>query len=258
MGGGTTVRRDELVKYLDEFLEIGRWEQADDSLNGLQVEGDERVGSIAFAVDTGLETIELCIESGARMMIVHHGLFWGKPLAIVGSHRKRVKTLLDAGVSLYAAHLPLDFHPLLGHNVRIARALDLDIAGPLSTVQGLPVGTEAVAGSAVGREEFITRIEERLETVSHVLAFGPEKVSRVGICSGSGAKLLTEELSQRIDTFVTGETSHTIFHFAREYGVNVVFAGHYSTETPGLKALGGHLTERFGIETSFLEAPTGL
>ncbi len=258
MKAETVIPLAEMVRYLDELLETGRWEAVDSSLNGLQVEGDPHVKALAFSVDTSMETIRMCIETGANMLIVHHGLFWGKPMAITGSHRSRVKSLLDAGVSLYAAHLPLDFHPVLGHNATLAVKLGLQTVGPLAVEKGLPIGIIASAGHAFELNDFISRLNSLLETRSQVLAFGPEKVERIGICSGGGAKMLTEPLSRQIDTFITGEASHTLYHFAREWGVNVIFAGHYATETPGLKALSEHMSARFGLTVSFLDAPTGL
>ena len=253
-----TVARKELTAHLDELLEIGNWAAVDKSLNGLQVEGDERVESVALAVDGCRETFERCADIGRKFLIVHHGLFWGRPLAITGSHRERVRILMENGISLYCAHLPLDFHPLLGHNARIARMLGLDNRGPLVQEGGHPVGTLAEAPQPVELESFVRTLDGLLETDSHTLAFGPKEVHRVGIVAGDGNKLFDEPLSERIDTFITGEESHTVFHFAREFGVNVIFAGHYSTEVPGLTALGEHISARFGLDCEFIPAPTGL
>jgi dinuclear metal center YbgI/SA1388 family protein len=252
------VARDELAAHLDELLEVANWADADKSLNGMQVAGSERVESVALAVDGCLETFERCAELGRKFMIVHHGLFWGSPLAITGSHRERVATLLNNGISLYAAHLPLDFHPLLGHNARIARALGLEDRGPLLKEGGMPVGTLAEAAEPVELEKFVRALDEALETDCHTLAFGPEEVRRVGIVAGEGTKLLDEPLSSRIDTFISGEESHTVYHFAREFGVNVIFGGHYATEVPGLLALGEHISSRFGLDCELIPAPTGL
>lgn len=252
------VNRDELAGHLDELLEVENWAAADKSLNGLQVAGSERVESVGLAVDGCRETFERCAGLGRTFLIVHHGLFWGQPLAITGSHRERVRLLLENNISLYTTHLPLDFHPQLGHNVRIARLLGLEDRGPLVRESGMPVGALAEAPQPVELESFVRKLDEVLDTDSHTLAFGPAEVRRVGIVAGDGTKLLDEPLSSRIDTFITGEESHTVYHFAREFGVNVVFAGHYATEVPGLLALGEHLTGRFGLDCELIPAPTGL
>ncbi len=253
-----SVARDELAAYLDDLLELENWAGVDKSLNGLQVEGVERVGKVALAVDGCSETFERCATLGREMLIVHHGLFWGEALAITGSHHRRVKTLLEAGISLYAAHLPLDFHPQLGHNARIAQMLGLRDKGTLVHASGMPLGTLAESVEPEGLEYFVRRLDELLNTDCHVLTFGPSQVRRIGIVAGDGNKLLDEPLSRRIDTFITGEQNHTVYHFARECGVNVIFAGHYCSEVPGLTALGEHLAGKFGLECELIPAPTGL
>ena len=251
------VKRAELVKYLDELLEIELWEAADSSLNGLQIEGAEEIGSVALAVDGCEQTFEMCRQTGAQMLIVHHGLFWGETLPVTGAHKRRVKLLLDAGISLYAVHLPLDFHPLLGHNVCIARELGLKVKGPLKQEKTFTLGTLARSDPPLAREDFVALVNSRLSTKATVLPFGSEKVENIGIVSGHGSKLVDEPLCEKIDTFLTGEAGHTLYHHAREYCLNVIFAGHYATELPGLKALAEQLAERFGLEATLLEAPTG-
>jgi dinuclear metal center YbgI/SA1388 family protein len=253
-----SAKRGELVKYLDELLELELWEKIDVSLNGLQIEGANRISRIALAVDASEQTFRMCIKAAAQMLIVHHGLFWGKPLPLAGTHRRRIKLLLDSDISLYAAHLPLDFHPQLGHSACIARALGLEIKDNLTTESGMDLGTLAHAPEPLDLSLFVASVDRQLDTKSRVLPFGREAVERVGIISGYGSKILDEPLSKKIDTFLTGESSHTLYHFAKEFGVNVVFAGHYATEVPGLKELASHLASRFALETEFLQAPTGL
>src|SRR5689334_11821052 len=135
------IERAELVHYLDEYL--GTYAMQDYGENGLQVEGADQVSRLALAVDANLETIQGAIEARAGMLIVHHGLFWGKPLRVVGPHRRRIKALLDAGCSLYACHLPLDRHPAVGNNAELARLLGLKVVGGISEVFGVPIGVIA-------------------------------------------------------------------------------------------------------------------
>ena len=253
------IGRNELVKYLDDLLEIGSWRAIDSSLNGLQIEGGrEKIGRIAFSVDSGVETFSRAAALDADMLIVHHGLFWGEPLAIVGSHRRRVATLLESGTSLYAAHLPLDFHPQLGHNVVLSRWLGLEEVSALTKEGGLDVGVIAKYETPLPLDSFVSKVEGLLDCKCRVLAFGSDKIEKVGMVVGHGSKLLTEDLSAELDLFLTGEHNHTVYHFAQEWGVNVVFAGHYASEVPGLKALATHIEERFGSETVFIDCPTGM
>ena len=253
-----SVKREELVEYLDELLELELWKKIDVSLNGLQIEGAETISRIAFAVDASEQTFRMCLEAAAQMLIAHHGLFWGKPLPVAGTHRRRVKLLLDSDISLYVAHLPLDFHPQIGHCSSIARTLGLEIKDNLTMESGMAVGTLAHAPEPLDLSHFVSSVDSLLDTKSRLLPFGREKIQRVGIISGYGSKILDESLSKKIDVFLTGESSHTLYHFAREFGVNVIFAGHYATELPGLKELASHLAAHFTLETEILQAPTGL
>jgi dinuclear metal center YbgI/SA1388 family protein len=248
------MKRDVLVSYLDEYL--GCRGTADYSDNGLQVEGSDDVTRLAFAVDTCQETIEGALAADAQMLIVHHGLFWGKALRVVGPHRRRVQALLDGGCSLYAAHLPLDRHPEVGNNAQLARLLGLTVTGGLGEAFGLPVGVIATATTT--RTALVARLAASLGITPLVLPEGPEQVQRVGIISGGAARDIATAVAAGCDTYVTGETSHSSYHDAAEYGVNVIYAGHYATETVGLKALAVHLEAQFALPSTFIDRPTGL
>jgi dinuclear metal center YbgI/SA1388 family protein len=250
------MKRDELVGYLDDYLHVKTIE--DDSSNGLQVEGSEDVIRLAFAVDAGLAAFQGAQAAGAQMLVVHHGLFWGKPILITGIHRRRLGQLFDAGLSLYAVHLPLDFHPEVGNNATLARWLRLDEAAPFGDYKGQPAGIAGQLPQALSLDRFGEFVEESLgEPLVRVWPFGPATVRRVGIVSGGAAFLIDQAAEAGVDVYLTGEMSHTYYHQARELGLNVVFGGHYATETAGLKALSAHLVERFGLETTFLDLPTG-
>jgi dinuclear metal center YbgI/SA1388 family protein len=250
------MQRDALVTYLDDYL--GCRDAADHSDNGLQVEGGDDVTRLALAVDACQETIEGAIATGAQMLIVHHGLFWGKVLRVVGPHRRRVQALLDSGCSLYAAHLPLDRHPEVGNNAQLARLLGLMVTGGLGEAFGLPVGVIATAHAPTTRAALVARLTAQLGVTPLVLPGGPEQVQRIGIISGGAAKDVVAAAEAGCDTYITGETSHSSYHDAAEYGVNVIYAGHYATETVGLKALAAHLNTQFALPSAFVDRPTGL
>jgi dinuclear metal center YbgI/SA1388 family protein len=250
------MKRDELVAYLDDYLDVRG--QQDFGENGLQVEGAEEVNRLAFAVDACQAAINGAAAGGAQMLLVHHGLFWGKPLLVVGPHRRRVKALLDADCSLYAAHLPLDRHAEVGNNAQLAHLLGLVVTGGLGEIFGAPVGVLASASSDLSREELARRLASALGVQPLVLPGGKEQVRRVGIITGSGAGDIQEAAAAGCDTFITGETSHSHYHDAGEYGINVLYAGHYATETVGVRALAGHLLAQFGLQGAFIDLPTGL
>lgn len=250
------MQRDELVKYLDDLLRIKAIE--DSSNNGLQVEGAAQVRRLAFAVDASLAAFEGARAAGAQMLVVHHGLFWGQPLMVTGTHRRRLGMLIDAEISLYAAHLPLDFHPELGNNVTLARWLGLAGVEPFGDYKGQPAGYAGRLPEALTVDDLAARVEAALgEPVSKVWAFGRPTVETMGIISGGAARFVDQAAAAGLDAFLTGEISHGAFHEARELGVNVIFGGHYATETVGLKALAEHLAAQFGLETTFLDLPTG-
>jgi dinuclear metal center YbgI/SA1388 family protein len=250
------MRRDELVEYLDDYLQVKTIE--DRSNNGLQVEGAGEVRRLAFAVDAGLAAFVAAQRAGAQMIIVHHGLFWDHPLMVTGVHRRRLGLLFDAGLSLYAAHLPLDMHEEVGNNVTLARWLGLEDVHPFGNHRGHPAGMAGRLPARCSMSEFQAHVERALEQpVVQTWPFGPEEVQRVGIVSGGAGFLVDEAAKAGVDVYLTGEVSHSVYHQAQELGLNVVYGGHYATETAGLKALADHLATRFELETVFLDLPTG-
>ncbi len=247
--------RDRLVAHLDGYLAIDEWQEK--ALNGLQVEGAAAVDRVALATDAALATFAMASEAGTNFLIVHHGLFWGQPLPIVGTHRARLAALLEAGISLYAAHLPLDAHPEVGNNAVLARLLELEGLAPFGRWGDRAIGWRGVLPAPTGRAGLAARLEALLGARPDVLPFGPDQIRSVAIVSGAAADLVPEAAAAIVDAFVTGETSHVVWHHARELGINLFFAGHYVSETLGVRALGDHVSKEFGVDTVFLDAPTG-
>ena len=250
------MKRDELVCYLDEYLRVRAIE--DSSNNGLQVGGADQVTRLAFAVDASLTTFEAARGARAQMLVVHHGLFWSKPIMVTGIHLHRIQTLLDGGLSLYASHLPLDFHVEVGNNATLARWLRLDGVEPFGDYKGHPAGFAGRLSQPCSLEQFAAQVEQSLgEPVLKIWSFGPGTVQKVGIISGGAGLLVSQAAEAGVDVYLTGEVSHIAYHEAQELGVNVVYGGHYGTETAGLKSLAEHLSDRFGLETIFLDLSTG-
>ena len=250
------MRVEELVSYLDRYLRIG--EIADYGPQGLQVEVEkEEISKIALAVDVSPAIIQAAGAWGGDLLLVHHGLFWGGEERIAGPFGERIRQLMKHQIHLYAAHLPLDAHPEVGNNARLAALLELQDISWWAEVRGTPL---AAVGSRepLHRDDVVQLLEDRLPTKGMLLPYGPEMVRRVGILSGSGVKFVPEAKRLGIDTFITGETSHSHYWLAADYGLNVIFAGHYATETVGVKALGAHLTAKFGVESRFFDFPTGM
>lgn len=251
------MQRDELITYLDDYLRVKEIE--DSSQNGLQVEGPEEVTKVAFAVDSCQVAFGQAVANEAQLLVVHHGLFWDKPLRLVGPIFQRVKTLIEGDCGLYAVHLPLDVHPEVGNNAELARLLGLKDTHAFGEYHGSKVGIGGVLDPPIPLDVLIERLARATgRPPVRVLAHGPAEVSQVGCISGGAAFLMDQVAEAGFDTFVTGETSHAFFHYAAEWGLNVVYGGHYATETLGVKALARHLEEKFELETTFLDIPTGM
>jgi dinuclear metal center YbgI/SA1388 family protein len=246
----------EVVRHLDTYLRAR--EIADDprALNGLQVEGAGPVRRVLGAVDASLATIEAAVERHANLVIVHHGLFWGGQERLVGRLARKVRGLVLNGISLYAAHLPLDCHPEVGNNAVLARRLGITGTEPFGRHEGLEIGVVGTLETAVSH--LADRLQAQLGHAPRVIAKGPSITRRVAVVTGAGAALVREAHERGIDTFVTGEGPHHSFFDAEEWGMNLVFAGHYATETVGVQALGAHLCDSFGLPFEFFDHPTGL
>lgn len=246
----------DLVAYLDGYLRIADVPDEEHALNGLQVENRGSVTNLAVAVDACQATIDRAGEAGADVLIVHHGLFWTGLEPVTGRHARRLRGLWEHDVALYAAHIPLDVHPEVGNNAMLGRHLGLAAPTRFGDYRGIALG---VAGNWSGRRaDLVARLRELLGVDPHVIAGGPERVARLGIISGGAGSMIRQARDAGIDTYVTGEGAHYTHFDAEEWGINVIYAGHYATETVGVKALAAHLEQRFQLPWQFIDHPTGL
>ena len=247
--------RRELVDYLDDYLLIAEIE--DYGPQGLQVETDNTtVDRIALAVDSSPAVIEAAAGWDADLLLVHHGILWRSVEPIAGPLGRRVRLLLGHGVNLYAAHLPLDAHPEVGNNAVLAQLLNVDVRRWWCEPTNVPIGVLGQAPAGTLLDDFVVAVEDQLTTDARVLAHGPEQIENVAIVSGFGADRVEEARALGADTFLTGETSHANYWAASDYGLNVIYAGHYATETVGVQALGRHLADKFSLEVKFFDFPT--
>lgn len=250
------IATSKLTDYLDQYLKIS--EIPDISKNGLQVQGSGEIDKIAAAVDACMETFEATAKAKAQMLLVHHGIFWNEIEMLTGYHYKRVKFLMDNQINLYAAHLPLDVHTKVGNNVQLVKLLDLEVVGEFGEYQGLAIGVEAHSSKPIPISEFTSHLKQRLDAPIRIDPFGPQEIQRIGIVTGGGASLIPQAVAAKLDCFITGEPKHSFYHFGKECGINLIYGGHYATETLGVKALAKHLEKKFDITTIFIDKPTGL
>jgi dinuclear metal center YbgI/SA1388 family protein len=253
------MQLESLLQYLDGYLGVQEHPDYPNALNGLQVDRSGDVTRIAAAVDASEATIEAAAAEGADLLLVHHGMFWGGLQPLTGRHLRKVRTLLEHNIAVYAAHLPLDGHAEIGNSALLARALGIEPQGRFAPYQGAEIGCWGVLEEGIGAAQLSVRLGEVLEQHDvHLIPGGPESVERVGVVTGGGASFVEDAVSLGLDALVTGEGSHHTHFDAMELGIHVLFGGHYATETFGVKALAGHLAERFGLEWTFLDLPTGL
>jgi dinuclear metal center YbgI/SA1388 family protein len=252
----TTAKLDAFFK---SFLEIEGFSSNDKSLNGIQVDNDGTgIRKIAFGVDAAMETFEQTVTLNAGMLFVHHGLFWGVPVRLAGNFRRRIKFLFDHNICLYAVHLPLDQHPRLGNNACLAELLGLENIEPFCLYHGRKISYKGTFVKPVTTEEAVKKINFMGRLPLGVYPFGKKENSSAAIASGGAAESVREAIDEGMDLFVTGESSHQVYHDCLEGKINMIAGGHYSTEVWGVRAVMKHCEKELDIETVFIDVPTGL
>jgi dinuclear metal center YbgI/SA1388 family protein len=250
------VNLSELTDHLDRYLRIADVGDSDRAMNGLQVDNSGSVNRIAAAVDACQVTIDRATACGADLMVVHHGLFWGGLEPIAGRHASRIRRLLDNDTALYSAHIPLDVHPEVGNNAVLAAMLGIQEQQWFGEYYGQAIGLLGTLDSSLA--DFVDRVREHLGVEPQVIAGGPVRTARVGVVTGGGGALIRQAREAGVDTFLTGEGTHHTYFDAEEWEINLVYAGHYATETVGVKALARHLEQKFDLPWEFVDHPTGL
>lgn len=248
------ISRNELVSFIDELLNTSRYK--DYSCNGLQVQGAQMISKVALLVDASLQGYQLALEKKCQLIAVHHGIIWDGIKSVSGSSYNHLKFLIQNNLNLYASHLPLDLHPEIGNNAQLAAILNMTGLKPFGNYKGIDIGFEGSLEKPTDLETIVQILNDKLNTQCTVLPFGKKDISKVAVVSGGAADLLTEAIRKEADCYITGEPAHYNYHEALENNINVVYAGHYHTEKPGIQALGKVLQERFGIQTEFIDVPT--
>ena len=247
---------DDIVSFLDTELRIKEVPDYPGAMNGLQMEGRQAVKRVAVAVDASLPVVRKAIESGANLLIVHHGMFWNGARMVTGATYEKFKIAMEAGLAIYSAHIPLDIHPVVGNNARLASALELQGAEPFFEWKGILLG---IRGRFEGSlNQLVRRVGEVLGEDPHVCCAGSGKAGVVGVITGGAGSEVVAVRESGIDSFLTGEGPHWSYTEAEELGMNMIYGGHYLTETGGVKAIADVLSEKFGLEAGFIDHPTGM
>jgi dinuclear metal center YbgI/SA1388 family protein len=244
-----------MLTYLDELLDAASY--SDHCPNGLQVPGSRRGETVVTGVSASAELFERAAAHGADLVVVHHGLFWsGAPLALTASAKRRLQLLFEHDIALAAYHLPLDGHPEVGNNALLADGLGCLSHEPFALHRGMPIGVAGrFEGDGITAGELVERTRRLTDREPLAFLCGPERVRTIGIVSGSGADFLADAIAAGYDAFLTGEPTERVMTSAREERIHFLAAGHYATETLGVRRLGELLTERFGVHHAFVDVP---
>jgi dinuclear metal center YbgI/SA1388 family protein len=245
------VALQDVVFFANELLEVAEIEDYPGAVNGLQLENSGVVSKIGAAVDASTRTIELAIDESVDLLVVHHGIFWGGVSPVTGPVYRRLAKAMEADVAIYSVHLPLDLHPDLGNNVLLAEALELAPVTPFWFVKGRAQG--CLSTMSLELDELVLRAERVLGRKIWCCPAGPSRTQRIGIVTGGAGSHIVEVAAEGVDTFLTGEGPHHTFVLAEELGINLLYGGHYATETFGVKRLAARLAERFNLQWTFLD-----
>ena len=250
------VLLNELVTFLDQELKTASIPDYPGAMNGLQLANGGHIGRIVAAVDASLPVIKAAAKGGPGLLIVHHGMFWQGAQPVTGAFYQKLKIAMDAGLAVYSSHLPLDVHPQWGNNILLARAIGLQNAEPFLDQKGLSIG---LRGSWAGDRSHLADVLRTVVGGSvHICPSGPELISKVGLITGGAGSEVAKVAAAGVDTFITGEGPHWSYPLAEELSLNVFYAGHYATETFGVKAVSAAAASQFTIPWEFLDHPTGL
>jgi len=247
---------NEVVAYLNGLLGIPEMGDYPNALNGLQVMNSGGLSRIGAAVDACEAVVAEAAAAGVDFLLVHHGLFWGGLAPVTGAAYRKTRMIFDADMAVYSAHLPLDAHPDLGNNALLAAALGLEGGEPFFPAYGQPIGWKFEA--EINREVLRDLIEKAVGGSVHLAPGGPVLARRIGIVTGGAGGDLAKAAEAGVDTLITGEGPHWTYTAAEELGINLFYAGHYATETFGVKALAAQTAEKFGLPWQFIDHPTGL
>lgn len=252
---------NQFNQWANDFLKMENF-PSDPSRNGIQIQNsspdEKQIKKIAFAVDACLETAEGAAKEGADILFVHHGLFWGGCDVLTGNHYKRLASFIKNDLALIAYHIPLDANNPYGNNWGLAARLNPEKTEAFGTWRGMDIGVKVKLKNPSTLSEIAEKILRPGKSPSMVFPFGKDTVKTAGIISGGAADDVDQAVSEKLDLFITGEMNHELYHYCKENCINVIAGGHYETETVGVNLVKAKVEKELGLETVFLDIPTGL
>ena len=254
----TTIALHTLTDRIATELRISSLPDYPGAMNGLQLQNRSgQIVRLLAAVDASLPVLrQAAAFPGPSLLLVHHGFFWKGAQMITGAWFEKIRAAMESDLAVYSAHLPLDVHPELGNNACLAAALGITPTVPFFDWKGMPLGLRASVD--ISREALCARLGEAVGGPVHVCPGGPAQIREVGIITGGAGSEVSAIAATGVDTFITGEGPHWSYPAAEEAGINVLYGGHYATETFGVKALASRLSQEFELPWEFIDHPTGL
>lgn len=245
--------RDSIVRFLNKELKVRKI--PDTSRNGLQVKSRKIINKVGFAVDATLSTFKKAKRLGVDFLIVHHGIKWKGQKDFTGIKKERIRFAQKSGINIYVCHLPLDIHNKYGNSIQLAKILDLVDVKKFGRYHGVTVGYRGRFKKALSPNEIARLLNRKIKSKCVVLGYGPTKIKTIGIVSGSGSSVLPEVYKLDLDCLLTGDAPYYVYNDAKDRRQNVILAGHYATETVGVKALMPAIREKFDVKTIFIDDP---
>jgi len=244
-------RLDPIVSTANRLLRVSEIKDYPNAVNGLQLQNSGTVTRLAAAVDACEPVVAEAVRAGGDLLVVHHGMFWDGLRPATGALYRKLKLAMDANLAIYSCHLPLDAHPVMGNNALLARAIGFSKLEPF-----LEIGFRC--RTRIARKELLDRVTAAVGSPVRLAPGGPGVCRSVGIVTGGSGGEIAAAAAAGVDTFIVGEGPHWSYTAAEELGVNLIYAGHYATETFGVKALAGYLAKKFRLPWQFIDHPTGL
>ena len=252
------AKLDLIVNDLQKRLRVDSVPDYGGAVNGLQLRNASgKVTKVAAAVDASLPVVEAAVSAGADLLVVHHGMFWQGAQKIDGAVFTKLKCAMDAGLAIYSSHLPLDIHETFGNNILLARACGIKVkSADFLPWKGIAVGRKFAHATTL--KNLTKRVEKAVGGPVHVCAAGPTKTKVIGVATGGAGSEVYAAAEAGVDTFITGEGPHHSYTSAEELGINVIYAGHYATETFGVRAVAKYVARKYKVKQTFIDHPTGL
>jgi dinuclear metal center YbgI/SA1388 family protein len=218
--------------------------------NGLQIQGCDEVKNIIVGVTACQALLEEAVLRNADAIIVHHGYFWkNEPPVIKGMKSCRIRAIMQHDINLYSWHLPLDIHPTLGNNAKLAELLGITFCGKIS-----PLVCWGRLPQPMKLEELSYLIEQKLCRPPLYLGNNDSNyIDKLAWCSGGGQEFIDMVAQFGVDAYITGEASEQTFHSAVEQKVHFYSAGHHATERGGIRAIGTWLEEKHNLQVQFID-----